>query len=85
MGRRNKFDGKMLKELRKKTPFSQLELAQILGVSRETVSAIENEKPGTIDNISIEIIRKWHEACQGYIDATTEFNFKTLITKFFGF
>jgi transcriptional regulator with XRE-family HTH domain len=85
MGRRHKFDGKLLKALRKTTPYSQLQMSEFLGVSRETISAIENEKQGTIENISIDTIRRWHEICEQYVDAETEFSFRVFITKYFGF
>jgi HTH-type transcriptional regulator / antitoxin HipB len=85
MGRRHKFDGKLINQLRNTTPYSQIDMSELLGVSRETISAIENEKQGTIDNISIDTIRRWHEICEKYTDAETEFNFKVFITKYFGF
>lgn len=85
MGRRNKFDGKLLKALRKATPYSQLEMSELLGISRETVSAIENERIGTIENLSIDLIRQWHEICENHTDSATEFNFRGFVIKYFGF
>jgi DNA-binding XRE family transcriptional regulator len=85
MAFRKKFDGKLLQAQRKKTPFSQEEFGVIIGVSRETVSAIENEKQGTIENISMEIVRKWHEACENYVDSQEKLTFKHYIFQYFGF
>ena len=85
MAFRKKFDGKLLQAQRKKTPFSQEEFGVIIGVSRETVSAIENEKQGTIENISMEIVRKWHEACETYVDSQEKLTFKHYIFQYFGF
>lgn len=85
MGRRQKFNGSVLRALRKDSPYSQFELAELLGISRETVSAIENDKIGTIDNISIDLIRRWYEVCEEHSESATKFNFMVFITKFFGF
>ena len=85
MAFRKKFDGKLLQAQRKKTPFSQEEFGEIIGISRETVSAIENEKQGTIENISMEIVRKWHEACESYVDSKEKLTFKHYIFQYFGF
>jgi DNA-binding XRE family transcriptional regulator len=84
MAFRKKFDGKLLQAQRKKTPFSQKEMGVIMGVSRETVSVIENEKQGTIENISMEIVRKWHVACGSYVDSKEKLTFKYYISQHFG-
>jgi DNA-binding XRE family transcriptional regulator len=57
-----KFSGEELKKLRKEAGYNQLQLADIIGIRRETVSAIENERVGTIDNIGADIIKKWFDA-----------------------
>jgi DNA-binding XRE family transcriptional regulator len=84
MAFRNKFDGKLLQAQPKKTPFSQKEFGVIIDVSRETVSAIENEKQGTIENISMKMVRKWHIACGSYVDSKEKLTFKHYISQHFG-
>lgn len=49
--------------MRKESSLTQAELAARLGVSRETVSAIENEKQETINSLSIDLIEKWWKVC----------------------
>ena len=47
------FSGKELKKLRKEAGFTQKLLAGKIGISRETVVAIENEHPKTIGSLNI--------------------------------
>ena len=63
MARNKKFNGKVLRALRKEAGFTQALLAMRVGISRETVSAIENEKPETMDVLGADIIQKWYSVC----------------------
>ena len=57
-------DGKYLKKLRTEAGLTQVELARRLKISRETVLAIENNHPGSIDTIELPLIRDWKDACK---------------------
>eukprot|EP01025_Chloroclados_australasicus_P025887 TRINITY_DN25759_c1_g1_i1.p2 TRINITY_DN25759_c1_g1~~TRINITY_DN25759_c1_g1_i1.p2 ORF type:complete len:117 (+),score=3.32 TRINITY_DN25759_c1_g1_i1:73-423(+) len=58
MSRRKKFSGAQLRALRKEAGYTQEEIGIRVGISRETVSAIENERPETINSIGVEVISK---------------------------
>jgi DNA-binding XRE family transcriptional regulator len=55
--------GEKLKGLRKEAGYSQQELADFLGISRETVCAIENNKPESLRSISVEVMVDWSNTC----------------------
>lgn len=84
--RRKTFNGEALRALRKDAGLTQEDLAFKVGLSRETVSAIENNKPGTIDSIGLEVLDKWHRIClsmQGRESADS--NFMDEVFRYFGF
>ncbi|KXI27613.1 helix-turn-helix domain-containing protein [Paraglaciecola hydrolytica] len=85
MSRRKQFSGVQLKALRKEAGFTQGELAIRIGISRETVSAIENEKPETMSNIGVEIISKWWTVCRQKASQQTRETFFSSIMDYFGF
>ncbi|WP_340677563.1 helix-turn-helix transcriptional regulator [Paraglaciecola sp.] len=64
-----KIDGKVLAEYRKSAKLSQLDLAVILGRSREWVSAIENNEEPSIVVISLDLIQQWMNVCHRRIAA----------------
>jgi DNA-binding XRE family transcriptional regulator len=57
-------NGEELRRHRKFAGLTQAQLAPIIGISRETVSAVENEKPETIDNISWVTVMRWKNECK---------------------
>ena len=75
--------GKELKELRVEAKFTQLQLANKLGISRETISAIENEHVGTIESLSLEIIKNWWAICRKEIPQATQQSFIYSILRLF--
>ncbi|WJG08068.1 helix-turn-helix domain-containing protein [Aliiglaciecola sp. LCG003] len=85
MSRRKKFEGTVLRELRKKSGFTQEEWAQKVGLSRETISAIENNKPGTIEHLSMEVMRKMYEISSSRIDDAHKHSFMEKVICYFGF
>lgn len=85
MGRRNKISGALLKAMRKEADFTQEQLGARIGISRETVSAIENEKPETINAIGAEVISMWHIICKQGVSADTGTEFFGHVMKYFGF
>lgn len=85
MSRKKKFSGAQLKALRKEAGYTQEELALRVGISRETVSAIENEKPETINNIGVEVISKWWSTCRQKASQQTRESFFSTVMDYFGF
>ncbi len=85
MSRRKKFSGVQLKSLRKEAGYTQGELAQRVGISRETVSAIENEKPETMNSIGVEVISKWWSVCRQKASEQTRESFFSTVMDYFGF
>jgi len=78
------FSGKELRSLRKEAGFTQKALAEKIGISRETVVAIENEHPKTIDSLSLEVVNAWWLACRKSVSESSQLSFKAQILKFFG-
>ena len=62
MTRLNQYSGKILMQERKDAGLTQEELAELIGLSRETISAIENGQ--NIGSIKIEILRAWDATCE---------------------
>lgn len=85
MSRRRKFSGTQLKALRKESGYTQEELARRIGISRETVSAIENDKPETMNNIGVEVISKWWTVCRQRASVQTRESFFSTVMDYFGF
>jgi len=78
------FSGKELKSLRKEAGFTQKDLAQKIGISRETVIAIEREHPKTIESLSLEVVNAWWLSCRKSVSESSQLSFKVQIMKFFG-
>jgi HTH-type transcriptional regulator / antitoxin HipB len=75
----------LLKMMRKESGFTQSELAGRLGVSRETISAIENEKQETISVLSIDLVEKWWKVCGQRSSIQIKKEFMQNILQFFNF
>lgn len=73
----------LLKSMREEAGFTQVELANRINVSRETVSAIENCHVGTIDTIEQRVLSQWWSICRGKAHSTTRENFISLLKKTF--
>jgi HTH-type transcriptional regulator/antitoxin HipB len=58
------FDGKKLRELRLAAGLTQEVLAKRIGISRETVSAIENNQQMSIDALQLGVLEKWWAICR---------------------
>jgi HTH-type transcriptional regulator/antitoxin HipB len=85
MSRRIKISGLLLRELRKEAELTQQDLARRIGISRETISAIENDKRETIEAIGAEVISKWHIICAQRASPATRNKFFEHVMKYFGF
>jgi HTH-type transcriptional regulator/antitoxin HipB len=77
------FSGKQLKQLRTEAGYTQKELGAQVGLSRETIVAIENEYPGSIDKLGLEVVNAWWAACRQDVSADTKKSFKKQILAFF--
>lgn len=76
------FSGKKLKEMRKESGYTQVELAVRLGISRETVIAIENEHPGTIDSLGVGTLKLWWKVCNQRISQQSRNDFVEYVKNF---
>jgi DNA-binding XRE family transcriptional regulator len=85
MSRRTKISGLLLRELRKEADLTQQDLATRIGISRETVSAIENDKRETIEALGAEVISKWHMICAQRASEATRNKFFQHVMQYFGF
>jgi DNA-binding XRE family transcriptional regulator len=85
MSRRKIFSGAQLKLLRREAGYTQEGLAQRVGISRETVSAIENDKPETMDNIAVGVVNKWWSICRQTASQQTRESFFSTIMDYFDF
>lgn len=52
-----------LKQVRISAGYTQKELAALLGISRETISAVENNKKNTMDSFPAQKMTDWFNAC----------------------
>ena len=77
------FSGKHLKNLRKEAGYTQQELATRLGISRETVVAIENEHKSSINSLKMDVVSDWWSFCKSKSSAETKASFKELLFSFF--
>jgi len=77
------FSGKHLKNLRIEAGYTQRELATRLGISRETVVAIENDHKASINSLKMDVVSDWWNVCKSRSSAETKASFKELIFKFF--
>lgn len=75
--------GKELKALRVEAKFTQQQLADKLCISRETISAIENEHSGTMGALSLEVIKNWWAICRQEIPQATQLSFISSILRLF--
>ncbi len=85
MSRRTKISGDLLRELRKEAQLTQADIAARIGISRETVSAIENDKRETIEALGAEVISKWHMICAQRASDNTRNKFFQHVMQYFGF
>lgn len=77
------FSGIALKDLRKEAGFTQKLLASKIGISRETVVAIENEHPKTLNSLSLEVVNAWWKNCRTLVSEASQISFKLQVIKYF--
>jgi DNA-binding XRE family transcriptional regulator len=61
------FDGMQLRALRREAGLTQQQLADELCMSRETIVAIENNRPSAIEGLRLKTIQRWCCACRPYV------------------
>lgn len=74
---------KTLRDLRIEAGFTQGELAPRVGISRETLSAVENRKEETIRNLPDEVVSKWWSVCRATAREETRNSFSEQVTGYF--
>jgi HTH-type transcriptional regulator/antitoxin HipB len=85
MAREKKVSGSLLRAMRKESGLTQKDLATRIGISRETVSAIENEKIEAIRSIGADVISSWYIICRQGASNQTRTKFFSHIMQFLGF
>ena len=63
-------DGAELKKLRVDAKITQQEMADKLGLSRETIIAIEKNQSGSIEKLAIEHVNIWGRFCRSRVTAS---------------
>jgi DNA-binding XRE family transcriptional regulator len=79
----SEFDGLKLKKIRKEAGYTQKQVADRVGLSRETVSAIENNQPAAIRSLEMSIIKKWWGMCKPSLTQIVMYQFKSYLAKYF--
>lgn len=74
-------DGARLKQLRTESGVTQAQMAEHLGISRETIIAIEQNKPGSIDKLSFEKVNNWGRFCRAKVSISTFEDWKLYLKK----
>ena len=68
-----------LKESRISAEFTQKELAIRIGISRETINAIENLDPVAVNALKMSVVVRWWQKCQNYAPVDIKKAFSKLI------
>lgn len=84
--------------MRQEAELTQAQLAEAIGISRETVVAIENAHPNTVKALSTTIIKYWFNICRtgekeptkaqlknSRLQESTELQFKAALLSKLGF
>lgn len=62
---------RILRQARKDKGSTQQEIADHLGLSRETVVAIENLHCSTLESLEVDVVHNWWHHCKGKATAMT--------------
>ncbi len=90
------FDVEILKTMRKEAGFTQAEIAKAIGVSRETIVAIENAHPRAVEALSASNLEYWGNVCRTgekepeikrniHLKESTDLQFKSALLQKFGY
>lgn len=81
----NTFSSNAFKKLRTEAGLTQEELGKIIGISRDTVIAIEKGHPATIDALKLKVIKAWWITCKKRSSEPSQHTFKSAIINFLKF
>ena len=81
---RRRFSAQQLRDMRLQAGYTQKELAARIGVSRETVVAIENDDPKTVNALKVDLLTRWWHACKTLIPNESRSSFVSYLKEFFG-
>lgn len=76
------FDPKILRQMRREAGLYQKDLAEALGVSRETVLHIEKGKVSSVRSLELSTIRQWYLICADNTSPTTKKNFTKQVLEY---
>jgi len=76
-----KISGKQLKRLRVEANLTQEQLGKKLGMSRETIGAIETDKKAC-DALQLKTLKMWFDACRNKASADAKKSFIDHIKSF---
>lgn len=75
--------------MRREAGLTQAALAKVVGISRETLVAIENshraENMSAIRALTLEICKNIHNALKDLVAESTTLEFRAAVLKYFGF
>lgn len=77
------FNTGILKTLRKEAGLYQKDLAQQLGVSRETVLHIEKGKPASVRSLELSLLQRWFHICSEKASPLTKKHFALEVCAYF--
>jgi len=78
------FNVTILKNLRKEAGFTQDNLAKEIELSRETVVAIEGNKPKTVNALQLSVVNEWWQLCREKATDSTALSFRAEVSRYFG-
>lgn len=73
----------LLRQMRKEAKINQADLANMIGLCRETIINIEKGAPGAINSMSLDKTQKWFNACMGDAKLSTRTAFQGYIAGLF--
>ena len=72
-----------LRRLRQEADLSQKDMAIRLGLSRESIVAIENAHPRAMNNLKLIVVSRWFNICRAAVKASTREHFIDQLKRFF--
>ena len=77
------FNGETLKRARKNAGLTQQQIAQRVGVSRQTVNKIENNQVDAVRALKLITVQRWHSACRVLMTREERQTFADSLRNFF--
>jgi DNA-binding XRE family transcriptional regulator len=79
----DRFDPKELKRIREDSGFTQQQLADKLGITRTTLSKIENDKDNAAVSLELNFVKQWWKVCHQNSSKPARKRFTNYIVSFF--